>query len=256
MDRTVTWEGFFNTRDLGDLPTRAGATTRRGAFYRAADLRFVTATGWAQARAAGLRTVIDLRNPAEIRPGAQQAAFTGSARLAADPAGAGGPPGLTRVEFPLDDVDDTGLWRRISDEELDGSPLYYPLFLRHKAARCAALIETIAAAEPGGVLVHCGSGRDRTGLTALLLLSLADVEPGAIAADYDLSTEAVRPLYAALGVADQSPMIAALLGERGTTTTEALLTTLDGFDARQYLLAAGANTAALADVRRRLLAEA
>ncbi|QRP49918.1 tyrosine-protein phosphatase [Amycolatopsis sp. FDAARGOS 1241] len=256
MARAVTWDGFFNTRDLGDLPTREGGTTRRAAFYRAADLRFVTGTGWAQARAAGLRTVIDLRNPAEIRPHAEQPGFAGSARLAADPSGAVTPPGITRVEVPLDDVDDVELWRCISDEKLDGSPLYYPLFLHHKGARCAALIEAIARTEPGGVLFHCGSGRDRAGLTALLLLSLADVEPEAIAADYDLSTEAVRPFYAALGVADQSPMIRAILTRRGTTTTDALLTTLDGFDARQYLLAAGASAAALDEVRRRLLTAA
>ncbi|KZB84312.1 tyrosine-protein phosphatase [Amycolatopsis regifaucium] len=64
----MTWEVFFNTRDLGGLPTKSGTTTSCGAFFRAADLRFVTETGWAQARESGVRTVIDLRNPDEIRP--------------------------------------------------------------------------------------------------------------------------------------------------------------------------------------------
>ncbi|MGW4486313.1 tyrosine-protein phosphatase [Amycolatopsis sp. NPDC004368] len=251
MDRAIGWAGFHNTRDLGGLPIRGGGTTCHGAFYRAADLRFVTDAGWAQAREAGVRTVIDLRNPAEIRPGPTASAFAGSTRLNPGPIGARTPPGITRVEFPLDDVEDTALWRRISEEELDGSPLYYPLFLQHKAARCAALIETIARTEPGGVLFHCGSGRDRTGLTALLLLALADVEPAAIAADYDLSTEAVRPLYAALGVEDQGPLIKSVLDRRATTTTAALLTTLDGLDARQCLAAAGA--AALDEIRSRLV---
>ncbi|WP_326835778.1 tyrosine-protein phosphatase [Amycolatopsis rhabdoformis] len=251
MTRAVSWEGFFNTRDLGGLPTRDGGTTRRGAFYRAADLRFVTDTGWAEAREAGLRTVLDLRNPGEIRPGTERAAS--SPTVIADPAGAVTPPGITRLEFPLDDVADTALWRRIHQEKLDGSPLYYPLFLRHKAERCAALVEAIARTEPGGVLFHCTSGRDRTGLTALLLLSLADVEPAAIAGDYDLSTEAVRPLYAALGVEDQSPMVKAILAEHGTTTTGALLAVLEGFEARHYLLTAGADISALDEIRHRLL---
>lgn len=236
MDRTIRWDGFHNTRDLGGLPTRDG-TTRRGAFYRGADPRFVTAAGWAQARAAGVRTVIDLRNPAEIPP---------------DPP----PPGLIRMNVPIDDADDMDFWEYVRDPGLDGSPLYYPLFLERKAARCAELVETLARAAPGGVLFHCVSGRDRAGLTALLLLSLAGVEPEAIAADYALSTEAVQPLYAALGVEDQGSLIASLLAQRGTTTTGAVLAALDGFDAREYLLAAGVSGAALDDLRRRLVAPA
>lgn len=65
--RAVTWEGFFNTRDLGGLPTKSGDTTSYGAFFRAADLRFVTETGWAQAHESGVRTILDLRNADEIR---------------------------------------------------------------------------------------------------------------------------------------------------------------------------------------------
>ncbi|WP_340684675.1 tyrosine-protein phosphatase [Amycolatopsis coloradensis] len=53
--RAVTWEGFYNTRDLGGLPTRSGHATRYGAFFRAADLRFVTDEGWSQARQSGGR---------------------------------------------------------------------------------------------------------------------------------------------------------------------------------------------------------
>src|SRR4051812_49983691 len=84
MSRAVTWEGFHNTRDLGGLPTGAGHTTRRGAFFRAADLRFVTEAGWAQARESGVRTVIDLRNADEIRPTTDSpTALAGSAQFAA-----------------------------------------------------------------------------------------------------------------------------------------------------------------------------
>ncbi len=90
------------------------------------------------------------------------------------------------------------------------------------------MIEAIARSAPGGVLFHCGAGRDRTGLVALLLPALAGVEADAIAADYDLSAEAVKPLFAALGAEDQGPRIAAALAERGTTTAAAIRDTLDG----------------------------
>ncbi|SFW56711.1 tyrosine-protein phosphatase [Amycolatopsis australiensis] len=253
MTRAVAWDGFYNTRDLGGLPTRSGRTTRRGAFFRAADLRFVTGTGWAQALESGVRTVIDLRNPDEIRPTADSpTSLAGSARFAAADA-AITPPGIDRVEVPLDDIDDLGFWRYVNRERLNGTPLYYRVFLDRKAGRCAAVMEAIARSAPGGVLFHCGAGRDRTGLVALLLLALADVDAGAIAADYDLSAEAVKPLFAAMGAEDQGSAIAALLAERGTTTAAAVRDTLEGFDVERYLLDAGVAREDIAAIRRRLV---
>ncbi|WIY04754.1 tyrosine-protein phosphatase [Amycolatopsis mongoliensis] len=252
MSRAVTWDGFHNTRDLGGLPTRAGRTTRRGAFFRAADLRFVTDAGWAQARESGVRTVIDLRNADEIRPTADSpTALAGSARFAAA-AGVATPAGIERVEVPLDDIDDVEFWRHVNRERLNGTPLYYRLFLDRKAERCAAVMAAIARSAPGGVLFHCGAGRDRTGLVALLLLALAGVGPDAIAADYALSAEPVKALFAEMGTEDQGPAIAAVLAERNTTTAAVIRDTLEGFDAERYLLEAGVHSGDLEDIRRRL----
>lgn len=253
--RAVTWEGFFNTRDLGGLPTASGLTTRYGAFFRAADLRFATDAGWSQARASGVRTIVDLRNADEIRPaaGTGPTARAGSAQFTAGIAGASTPSGINRVEVPLDDVDDIEFWQYVNGEQLNGSPLYYRVFLERKADRCAAAIKALAESGPGGVLFHCGAGRDRTGLVALLLLALADVTPEAIAADYDLSTESAKALFAAMGTADQGPIIQSILANRGTTTKADIVATLDGFNAKQYLLAAGVSNADLNEVRSRLV---
>jgi hypothetical protein len=72
VQRTMSWEGFANTRDLGGLPRRRGGTTRYGAAYRSATVDFVTARGWQQAYDAGVRTVIDLRNADEVDSAAPQ----------------------------------------------------------------------------------------------------------------------------------------------------------------------------------------
>lgn len=168
--RHLHWEGFFNTRDLGGLPTRDRRTTRFGAFIRSADLRFVTAAGWQAARMAGVRTVIDLRNEDEIRPGSSESPTrrAGSAQFPATATDIGTPPGISRVEVPLDDVDDIEFWRHVNQEGLNGSPLYYRPFLERKAHRCATVVTALARTGPGGVLFHCGAGRDRAGLVALL----------------------------------------------------------------------------------------
>ncbi|HKN56982.1 MAG TPA: tyrosine-protein phosphatase [Amycolatopsis sp.] len=239
--RVIRWEGFYNTRDLGGLPVRGGGTTRHGAFLRSADLRFVTDAGWRAARAAGVRTIVDLRNEDEIR----------KAQFAAENSVT--PEGFGMLEVPIDDIEDLEFWLYISNQRLGGTPLYYGPFLDRKPERCAAAITALARTGPGGVLYHCAAGRDRTGLISLLLLALAEVEPEAIAADYELSAEALPPLFAAMGIADQSPLIKAMLKDRGTTVRQAMLDILDGFDAEDYLLNAGVSRADIEAVRARLL---
>jgi hypothetical protein len=233
--RTITWDGFFNARDLGGLPLADGGTTAFGSFVRSADPRFVTADGWQEAHRAGIRTIIDLRNDHEVDRDA--------------PA----PPGIERLHVPLDDFGDTEFWGEIIGRRIHGTPLYIRTFLERKAERCAAVVSAIAAA-PGGVVYHCVAGRDRTGIVTLLLLSLAGVEPAAIAADYELSIDALRPFFAALGRDDEGPLVLATLRSHGTAVREAVLTALDGFEAEDVLRAAGVSTRDLHTVRGRLRA--
>jgi protein-tyrosine phosphatase len=231
--RTITWEGFYNARDLGGLALVGGGATRFGSFVRSADPRFVTEAGWQEARRSGIRTIIDLRNDHEV-----------ATDIAA-------PSGIERLHVPLDDFGDTAFWGEIIEARIDGTPLYIRRFLERKTERCAAVISTIAAA-PAGVVYHCAAGRDRTGIVTLLLLSLAGVEPGAIAADYELSIEALRPLFAAMSRDDEGPPLLATLREHGTNVREAMLAALDGLDAEAMLLAAGVPARDVQAVRRRL----
>lgn len=211
--RAITWEGFHNARDLGGLPTRDGRRTRFGAAIRSADLRFVTPRGWRAAYEAGVRTIVDLRNHDEIRPdaGHRRTELAGSAQFIAAEAGSLAPPGMERVEAPLDGIEDVGFWQHLNAEGLNGTPLYYRPFLDGKADRCAAVITAIALARPGGVLFHCSAGRDRTGLVALLLLSMVDVEPETVADDYELTAEPLKALYTAMGREDEGPGLAQAL---------------------------------------------
>jgi protein-tyrosine phosphatase len=100
--RDISWEGFFNARDLGGLPTRDGRCTRRGALIRLGDLRFVTSIGWQASWDAGVRTILDLRNDDEIRrgDGRRLTELGGSAQF--DPRTAVRPfrPGWTGPRYP------------------------------------------------------------------------------------------------------------------------------------------------------------
>jgi protein-tyrosine phosphatase len=234
MDRTVGWDGFHNARDLGGLPTRDGRQTRRGAFYRSAMLGLVTDRGWQEAREAGVRTVVDLRNDDEVAPD--------DAR----------PVGITHVRVRLDGVEDVDLWEHLRREGLDGTPMYFLPFLARRPDRVAAAMTTLARSEPG-IVFHCSAGRDRTGLITLLLLALADVEPDAVAEDYGLSVEPLRALSALVGRPDDSAEVEGFLAARGTTASAAVLATLEELDVAAYLRDAGVATDDVLVLRRRLL---
>ncbi|MFX6048528.1 tyrosine-protein phosphatase, partial [Acinetobacter baumannii] len=74
-----------------------------------------------------------------------------------------------------------GSWK--SGGRLGSTPIYYLPHLRKMPERSARVVKAIAEAEPGGVLVHCVSGRDRTGLMVLIVLSLIGVNISDIAED-------------------------------------------------------------------------
>jgi len=254
QDRAVRWEGFYNARDLGGLPTVTGATTRRGRLIRSADPRFITAAGWEAARDAGIRVVIDLRNPDEVDPGSVPTVTLGAGTFAVPAARATAPrpAGITTMLIPVDDIEDLALWRRLNGEGLNGTPLYYRPFLDAKPGRVAAVLSAIARA-PGGVIFHCGIGRDRTGLISLLLLCLAGVTPEAIAADYELTFGQLAPLYAALGIEQGDWDVREHLTSRGTTVSETITGLVRDLDVAGYLAAAGVCGADIDALRGRLL---
>ena len=238
VDRHLRWQGTYNSRDLGGLPTVGGGVTARGAIVRSDSLQNLEARGWEEVEAHGIRTVIDLRNEAEIGPD-----------VAARPAS------IETANIPLDVTEDREFWDVWENGPAFATPLYYRPHLERFPERSAAVLRTIATAPPGGVAFHCQGGRDRAGQISLLVLALAGVEPEAIAADYALSDARLRPLYLSRGDEDEGPKIAAFLGEQGTTATELIVGLLAGFDLEATLLEAGLSAADVAALRRRLLAD-
>jgi protein-tyrosine phosphatase len=235
-DRQLDWEGCFNVRDLGGLPAADGRTTRRGAVIRSDSLGGLTATGWSALWAHGVRTVIDLRNDDERRSDRAKR-----------------PAGLTTLHLPLDGIDDSEFWDRWASGPEFGTPLYYEPHLERFPERSARVVAAIAQAPPGGVVVHCVGGRDRTGQVAMLVLALAGVGAEDIAADYTLSTERMKVRYAAIGEPDQGPELERFLAARGTSAREVILSTLTSLDIAGLLRRGGLSAAHATAVRERLL---
>jgi protein-tyrosine phosphatase len=237
-DRHLDWEGCFNDRDLGGLPTTDGRTTRWGAVVRADALDGLTAAGWAALVEHGVRTVIDLRNDDELGENA-----------------APRPAEVTTVRIPLDVSEDREFWNVWQHGPQFGTPLYYRPHLDRFPERSAAVVAAVARAEPGGVAFHCGGGRDRAGQVTMLLLALVGVPAEVIAADYALSFERLPARYGARGEPDQGPMLRSYLEEQGTSAEALIVELLDGLDVEARLAEAGLSADDLVALRSRLIAD-
>lgn len=172
--RHFDWEGCFNARDLGGLPTRSGGTTRHGVFVRGDTLCDLTADGQRSLLDDGVRTILDLRSDEELER---------------EPNPFVDIEGVRYVHRPLNDP---GISARIST--IDDPTERYRVMLDGNGARIAAIVDVLATS-PRSVLFHCFAGRDRTGIVAALLLRIAGVPDEAIVADFAISDERLAQRY-------------------------------------------------------------
>ncbi len=242
--RLLHWPQCYNVRDLGGLPAAAGRTTRWQALIRADHLGRLTEDGRQALLDYGVRTVIDLRGPQEVREA--PSVFSERDSTAELP---------TYLHRPLERYEpQVGALIRQANSRAE----VYAIVLDHYPDCMAEVMRAIIEARPGGVVFHCHSGKDRTGMVAALLLSLAAVPAEIIIADYAESQENLHPLYEQQIVAAGSE---AQLGfwSRPTATAEMMAQFLAHLDSRYggaaaYLAAAGLSATELAQLRERLLA--
>ncbi|GAA1906099.1 tyrosine-protein phosphatase [Nocardioides lentus] len=179
MSREVAADGLHNVRDLGGLPTARAAAglTSYGVVVRAPRRELLTARGWEQLRAYGVRAVVDLRNDDERgpRPGDP------------DPPSRPG-AGVTVRHRPTEDPAHAE-FVRVCGPILD-RPAYWGHNLRLLPHLVADALSAVARSE-GAVLLHCSAGRDRTGMLSALLLAHAGVAPEVVADDWELSVRAM-----------------------------------------------------------------
>ncbi len=231
--RFLEWEGCFNVRGLGGLGGLGGIGP--GAAVRADALDRLTARGWTALADHGIRTVVDLRNDDEA--GVDHAPR---------------PAWLTTIRLPLDGIEDREFWDQWWGTPGFATPAYFRPFLRRFPERVAAVATAIADAPPGGVVFHCGLGRDRTGIIALVLLRLMGAGPEEVADDHGLSEPRVRAMYAAQGRPYDGAEIEDYVGGLGTTVHALARDAAARLDAGPYLRAGGLDSGALGRLERRL----
>ena len=126
------------------------------------------------------------------------------------------------------------------------------------AQQNAAMARAVAHAAPGGVLIHCLAGKDRTGIAVALLLGLVGVSDADIAADYALSEAALAVEQAAALAAAADDEARARIERGYDSRAETMLATLAHLrthhgGAVAYLTGAGLSGADIDRIRERLL---
>ncbi|KIH89277.1 hypothetical protein SPBR_07617 [Sporothrix brasiliensis 5110] len=180
----VNIEGTFNARDIGKLPASTASpsagTVRPGFVFRSGMLARLTDRGKATlASDLGIRRVFDFRSQSEHAQ-------------APDPT-------------PADSV--TLVWQETAEEtphvSLEpfaegfgeaGFAQTYLDVLRAYRPTVKHLLEHVRDRPEQPFLFHCTAGRDRTGVLAALLLTLAGAAPDTIALDYMLSRIGSEPV--------------------------------------------------------------
>ena len=187
-ERWLPLEGTLNARDLGGLPTSDGRTTRSGVLMRTDTLQELTEADLKWFGELPLRMIIDLRTSYETTN-------EGRGPLADTDVGYG------NFSFVSDDLmrprDENGAVI-VRDRQEQQRVDHYLDYLRLAPTQVAGALAALA--EPGATpaVFHCAAGKDRTGVLAAMLLTLAGVDREAIIADYALTNERIHLIAARL----------------------------------------------------------
>jgi len=227
-NRTLHIDGLVNARDLGGLRRNNGMLTPHGVFYRSESIDLISPSGWEQLRASGVRTIVDLRQQSERDLDRQER-----------------PDWLTTIHSDLDGVENEEFWKLYLSDGLECTSIYYLEHLEAMPERAGDALQALATAPEGAVLFHCKSGRDRTGLIALLLLSAVDVEPEEIVDDYLETVRLGAVRGARLGKENPEPGLEQLLQRHGTSTEGSFRNAVEKLEYSEFLEQAGLSDVAI-----------
>ncbi|MEV3980675.1 tyrosine-protein phosphatase [Nonomuraea sp. NPDC049758] len=171
MIRHIEFTNLRNFRDVGGYATEDGRTVRWQRLYRADSLGWLAGDDLRAFHALRVRTVIDLRHPAEVER-AGRVPETEGLRYRNLPI-EGRPWDIARFSEEL------GVERYLADRYLEVT--------EDGVENLRAAVETVAVADNAPVVIHCAVGKDRTGLLTALILSLVGVAEDDIIADYALT---------------------------------------------------------------------
>ncbi|RKT82372.1 Tyrosine phosphatase family protein [Saccharopolyspora antimicrobica] len=210
MSTTDPLDGLVNLRDLGGQPLGGGALTRSGVVYRSdaphtGDRNPESMPSWPPS------VVVDLRGSWETKD--EEHPLAGVAEV-------------HHVSL-LEDLQDVEI--EVDDAAHDLTKLYQTI-LQGAPKKLVEVFRIVLEAD-GPALIHCSAGKDRTGVSAALLLSAAGVRDDAIVADYSRTDQNMLRVLQRLDSAPVFPpgVDEEMVRELMSTPTEAIESVLETF---------------------------
>jgi protein-tyrosine phosphatase len=204
-ERVVALAGACNLRDLGGYRTRDGRQIRKGVVFRSGVLSYFAPDDHAALLRLGVKTICDLRNGDERTK--EPTNWPGDAQIM-----------CWDLDSSVADAIRKSGWERPESaqqarEILIDSYQSIPYWL---APHLRGLFQSLARHEIP-LLFHCAAGKDRTGISAAILLHTLGVPRETIIEDYELTNHAVdldafmaRNQHARLGLSDEKKSLTTL----------------------------------------------